>query len=328
MTASRASHTATPHRICIYLCRHHSLASVFVALDIFRMANQLDGVRRFEILRASHDGKPVRHADARLDVDGGLELLQTCDAVVIPSLWAQGPQAVAENPGLADALAALPGRVLVAALCSGAYLLAASGRLNGRVATTHWFLAGHFQSQFPQVALQPGENLTHDGNLVCSGGSLAGIDACLYVSQLLIGRERTRELARLLVTDLQRGPQTLFAPAGWGQGPHGHGDREVAAVQAHVAAHLDQPLRLEQLAARVHLTVRTLQRRFLAATGTTLGQYQQAQRIERAKDLLEGSAAPLQEVAARVGYQDRAAFARVFKKVTGVAPAAWRQRHR
>lgn len=325
MPASRA---AAPHRICIFLCRHHSLASVFVALDIFRMANQLDGTRRFDILRASHDGKPVRHADGRLDVDGGLELLAQCDAVVIPSLWAQGPEAVAENPRLADALAALPRRVLVAALCSGAYLLAASGRLDGKVATTHWFVAGHFQSRFPQVALQPGENLTHDGNLVCSGGSLAGIDACLYVAQLLIGRERTRDLARMLVTDLQRGPQTLFAPAGWAQGPRGHGDREVAAVQRHIAAHLDQALRLEQLAAVVHLTGRTLQRRFLAATGMTLVQYQQAERIERAKDLLEGSADAVPEIAARVGYQDRAAFARVFKKVTGVAPVAWRQRHR
>jgi transcriptional regulator GlxA family with amidase domain len=169
------------------------------------------------------------------------------------------------------------------------------------------------------------ENLTHDGNLVCSGGSLAAVDACLYVVQLLAGRDMAREVARMMVTDVHRGPQTLYMPPhGWRQ----HADAEVRELEAFIVAHHADSFTLDDLAARIHVSVRTLQRRFLTATGMTPIQYQQAVRIERGKDLLESDQLPVQEIAAQVGYQDRVAFGRLFKKVTGMTPAAYRQRQR
>lgn len=311
------------HRIGVYLCRHHSLASVGLVLDTFRMANQVPGQHRFALSRISQNGQPVPHQDGALAVDGGLALLSGVDVVVIPSLWAHGDAAVADNPALIDALRALPPQVMVATMCTGAYLLAATGRLNERQATTHWMLADGFHERFPDVHLKASENLTHDGNMICSGGSLAAVDACLYVVQLLAGRDMAREVARMLVTDVQRGQQALYAPPhGWRQ----HADGEVRKLESFIAEHHAQPLTLDELARQIHVSVRTLQRRFLAATGMTPIQYQQAVRIERGKDLLESDKLAVQDIAAQVGYQDRVAFGRLFKKVTGMTPAAYRQR--
>lgn len=313
------------HQVGVFICRHHSLASIGLVFDSFRMANQLPGQHRFALSRISQDGQPVQHRDGALAVDGGLDVLPRMDLIVIPSLWAHGDAAVAESPDLIEALKALPPRVLVATMCTGAYLLAASGRLNRRQATTHWMLADGFHERFPEVQLQAADNLTHDGNVVCSGGSLAAVDACLYVVQLLAGRETARGLARMLVTDMQRGPQTQYMPPqGWRQ----HDDADVRKLESYIADHHAEAFTLDDLARRIHVSVRTLQRRFLAATGLTPIQYQQAVRVDRSKDLLESDHLPVQEIAARVGYEDRVAFGRLFKKATGMTPAAYRQRHR
>lgn len=316
------------HRIGVLICRQHSLGSYGLVLDAFRMANQLGAGQagaghQFDLVRISQDGQPVPHPDGLMTVDAGLQCLADMDAVLIPSLWLNGPQAVAEQTQLITALAQLSPDVLVATLCTGAYLLAASGRLDGKRATTHWMLANGFQSRYPQVLVHPDDNLTHDGEVVCSGGSLAAVDVCLYVVQLLGGRDMARNLARLLVTDVSRGPQTLYTPP---QGWRRHADQDVSLVEAYIAKHHDQPLLLEELAEQMHSSVRTLQRRFLAATGMTPIQYQQAVRIERSKDLLESCNDPVAQVAEQVGYQDRVAFGRIFKKVTGLTPAAYRQR--
>ncbi|RZL09607.1 MAG: helix-turn-helix domain-containing protein [Rubrivivax sp.] len=314
------------HRIGVILCRHHSIASLGLVMDTFRMANQVPGSdHRFSLSRISEDGQAVEHPDGVLTVDGGPPLLRGMDVVVIPSLWTQGAEAVADSPALVKALRTLPPRVLVAALCSGAYLLAASGRLNKRRATTHWLLADGLQSRHPLVQLEADRNLTHDGPLICSGGSLAAVDACLYTVQLLAGRETAKAVASLLVADMDRGPQSLYAPpSGWRR----HGDREVRQLEAFIGEHHHQALTLEQLAGQVHMSVRTLQRRFVAATGLTPIQYQQSVRIERGKALLEADHRSVEDIASQVGYQDRVAFGRLFKKVTGMTPAAYRQRQR
>lgn len=310
------------HRVGVLICRQHSLASYGLVLDAFRMANQLGVAHRFHLVRISQDGQPVAHPDGDLRVDAGLEALLGVDVVLHPSLWLNGPEAVTEQSETIAALARLDERILVATLCTGAYLLAASGRLDGKAATTHWMLANGFQARYPQVRVQASHNLTHEAEVVCSGGSLAAVDVCLYVVQLLAGRDVARNLARLLVTDLSHGPQTWYTPP---QGWRRHNDDGIHQVEAFIAEHHAQPLSLEQLAQRLHTSVRTLQRRFLAATGMTPIQYQQAVRIDRSKDLLESSRLPIEAVAECVGYQDRVAFGRVFKKVTGLSPAAYRQ---
>lgn len=312
------------HRVAVVLCRHHSLGSLGLVMDTFRMGNQVPGAHRFELLRLSADGRPVPHPDGLLSVDGDVSRMAEAEAVLVPSLWTQGEPAVAENAVLIQALRDLPPRVLLASLCTGAYLLAASGRLDQRPATLHWMLAEDFQQRFPQVRVQAHENLTDDGGLICSGGSMAAMDGCLQVMRRLAGRDTARRVAQMMVVDEHRGSQAHYMPPyGWRR----HGDPEVRRVEACLVARHAEPLTLDELAALAHMSVRTLQRRFLAATGMTPIQYQQAVRIERAQELLQAGELSVSQVAERVGYQDRVAFGRLFKKAAGMTPAAWRQRH-
>ena len=302
----------------------HSLASVALVLDAFRMANQLPGRHRFELHRVSEDGRPVAHLDGQLTVDAGPGCLSGMHLVVVPSLWTQGEEAVAQHPRLVRALRDLPAQVLVAALCTGAYLVAASGRLDGKQATTHWLLAKGLARRYPAVQVNATRNLTHDGGVICTGGSMAALDGCLHAVQQLAGRQVARDLARMLVTDLQRGPQTRFMPP---LGGRVHSDREVQWLQQRMAEQASASWSLQSLAESVHLTVRTLQRRFLAATGVTPMAYLQTVRMERSQDLLASERLSVAEVAEQVGYQDRVAFGRLFKKTTGITPAAYRQQH-
>lgn len=314
------------HRVAVVICPQHSLGSVGLVLDVFRMANQMPGVHRFELIRVSEDGASVTHPDGLLVVDGGPERLQEAELAVIPSLWTQGPAAAASHPMVIAALRDLPASVRVATLCSGVFLLAATGRLDGQVATTHWMLADDLQARHPDVRVQASLNLAQsdaDG-WMCSGGSLAGVDACLRAVQALADRETARSLARMLVTELDRGPQTLYMPPpGWRR----HADDDIRHLQDRIEADCATPLSLTELAATIHVSVRTLQRRFLAATGATPIQYQQALRLARAQALLEGGRLSVADVAEAVGYSDRVAFGRLFKRMTGLTPAAWRQRH-
>lgn len=312
--------------MAVVICPQHSLGSVGLVLDVFRMGNQMPGAHRFELLRISEDGRPVPHPDGLLNVDGGPERLKEAALVVIPSLWTQGPAAVASHPRLIAALRELSAQVRVATLCSGVFLLAATGRLDGHTATTHWMLADELQAMHPGVQVDASLNLVQsegDGWL-CSGGSLAGVDACLRAVQALTDRETARQLARMLVTELDRGPQTLYMPPpGWRR----HADADIRRLQDRIEADFAAPLSLADLAALIHVSVRTLQRRFLAATGVTPLQYQQALRLARAQVLLEAERLPVADVAEAVGYGDRVAFGRLFKRQTGLTPAAWRQRH-
>ncbi len=312
------------HRVGVLACAQVSLGSYGLALDVFRMANQLPSAHRFDLLRISPDGGPVQHDDGSLNVDAGLDACAGLALLVIPSLWTGGPQAVARHPEVAQALAALPESVGVVTMCTGAYFMAAAGRLDGMRVTTHWALANELQRDFPQLVVDPTPNLIVQGAVLCSGGSLAGLDACLLGVQRLSDVATARDLARMLVVDPHRGPQTAFMPA---QGWRRHNDGEVRALQQWMAAHLSQPLTLEGLAAQVHMSVRTLQRRFLAATGLTPMQHLQGLRIDQARALLASERLPVPEVAALVGYQDRVAFGRLFKKMTGMSPAAYRQQH-
>lgn len=313
------------HRVGVLVCAQASLASLGLLMDVFRMANLMPGAHRFELTRVSDDGAPVRHPDGELKVDGGIALLSGMDLVVVPSMWTQGAAAVDNNEQLVAALRDLPERVLVVAMCTGAYMLAATGRLAGKRATTHWLLADGLQASYPDVRVDADENLVRQGSLICSGGSLAGVDACLHAVQLLTDRATARGLAALLVTDLSRGPQSRFVPT---LGMRRHADKEMRRLQDLLESGYQQEWGLQDMAAQVHVSVRTLQRRFLAATGMTPVQYLQAARIERSKDLLESERLAVPEVAARVGYQDRVAFGRLFKKMVGMTPAAYRQKHR
>jgi transcriptional regulator GlxA family with amidase domain len=213
----------------------------------------------------------------------------------------------------------------VVSLCSGAFVLAAAGLLDGRTATTHWMYAELLARSYPRVRVEPSVLYTDDGDVLTSAGTSAGLDLCLHLVRKDLGSEIANLLARRLVIPAHRpGGQAQFV-----EGPlPAHEDEALAPLLLWAQEHLDQQLTLSDLAARCHVTPRTLIRRFQAATGVAPHRWLLTQRVQRARWLLESTDEPVDAVAARCGLGTDANLRHHFTRLVGVAPIAYRRTFR
>lgn len=313
--------------IALYVCPHTVLSSLCIAIDAFQAANQFAGERQFRLLRISATGREVRTAFGTVAVDGGLDRAREADIFIIAAIGRDVDAAIADNGLLAEWLRmqhdAAAAQQFVS-LCSGAFLLGAAGLLDGRRVTTHWALERAFRGRFPRAQLAIDELLTQDGNILCSGGAYAGLDLCLYLVGRHGGEWLARQVANALVFELGRGNQSQFAPL---VPSAAHHDALIAKLQLWLDAHFADAVSVEVMAERAHCSPRTLLRRFKLATGMTPNEYLQRTRITAAQGRLIKGSMSIEAVAAAVGYQDRAAFAKLFKRLTGATPAAFRRQH-
>ncbi|MGQ7959193.1 GlxA family transcriptional regulator [Pseudomonas sp. SP16.1] len=308
-------------RIALYVCPQTVCSSLSMAQDAFGLANRLSPTPRFRLQRFSLDGAPVQLDFARIAVDGGLQLAERADLLILPATGSAVEQTLAANAALLPWLAQ-PRRQQLASLCSSAFLLAAASLLDGRRATTHWALAEAFTRRFPRVKLQAEQLLTEDGRLFCSGGAQAGLDLCLHLIALHGGDWLAQQVASALVVERQRGLQSRFAPLL----PDGCADAALAPLLRWLREHHAEPIDLSRLAQLAHCSPRTLLRRFKAATGLTPNDYLQRLRIANAQQALSRSSDSLERIAASVGYADRATFAKLFKQLCSETPGAFRKR--
>ncbi|HSC84876.1 MAG TPA: helix-turn-helix domain-containing protein [Pseudomonas sp.] len=310
-------------RVALYVCPQTVCSSLSMADDAFRLANQLAGERLFDVLRVSQDGRSVELGFAQVRVDGDLRLAETADLLLIPAAGSAVQRMLDGNAKLLAWLGQRPAEQQLASLCSGAFLLAAAGALDGRRATTHWALAGDFRQRFPQARLQVEQLFTEDGNRFCSGGAQAGLDLCLHLVAWHAGEWLAQRLASTLVVDRERGQQTRFAPL---LPEVNHEDGVISPLLRWLHSHHHEVIDLERLATQAHCSTRTLLRRFKASTGLTPNDYLQRLRISAAQTALRNPARSLEQVAAQVGYADRATFAKLFKQLCGETPGAFRKR--
>jgi AraC family transcriptional activator FtrA len=210
----------------------------------------------------------------------------------------------------------------LASICSGAFVLAATGLLNGRRATTHWRYAQELAARYPEIEVDPGVLYVDAGNILTSAGSAAGIDACLYLVARDFGWGVANVIARRLVATPHRaGGQAQFIRTPLSE----PSESPVAAVMEWARQNLSRPLRIGDLARRAAMSERTFLRRFGDAAGTTPKAWLQHERIGRAQDLLESTNRPLERVAESCGYQSPETFRAVFRARVGVSPAAYRR---
>ncbi len=248
---------------------------------------------------------------------------QRCEVLILPpSLGAGGPPA--PDKARATALARVHGQgTVIASACVGAFVLAESGLLDGRPATTHWALAGEFAARFPKVRLRPERLLVDDGDILTAGGVMAWTDLGLRLIGRLRGPARMHALARHLLLDTGRREQRFymrFVPR------LDHGDAAILSVQHWLAQHPGDPVAVADMAARAGLGGRTFLRRFTAATGLTPLNYLQNLRIARAQEALEATRAPVSRIACEAGYSDLPAFSRLFRARVGLSPGQYRRR--
>jgi transcriptional regulator GlxA family with amidase domain len=256
-----------------------------------------------------------------LDTPYRLDDVAEAGTIVVP-MWAPNDEPSEE---LLDAVRAAHSRgARILSFCSGAFLLARAGLLDGRRATTHWMYAGQLSERFPGVEVEPDVLYVVDGNVMTSAGTAAAIDLCLHVVRSDHGADVANAVARRMVVPPHRdGGQAQFIQAPVPTIAEVEDPFRVTLDWA--LEHLDEPLTVEVLARRAAMSPRTFARRFVAVTGTTPLQWLLRQRVLHAQRLLETTDQPIEWVAARCGFGTAAGMRIHFQRFVGTSPMAYRR---
>jgi transcriptional regulator GlxA family with amidase domain len=253
---------------------------------------------------------------------GGTDIAIVPSLLVASAVWHRG-----RNPGLVDWLRLVheEGAMLCSA-CSGVLLIAETGLLDGRDATMHPAYAETFRSNFPDVRLRLEETLVATGDreeLVSAGASASWHDLVLYLVARHVGPTAAQAVAKFLLLQWHTDGQAPYVPF---DPPLAHGDAVVAAAQAWLETGYAVAAPVTELVERSGLPERTFKRRFARATGYSPIAYVQHVRVEQAKLRLERTSEPVDEISYAVGYEDPASFRRLFKRIAGVTPGAYRRK--
>ena len=315
------------------LLLHDTFSSTAIGpMEVFRHAgslwNYLTGLQpspTFRVTTVSSDGRAVRcDGGIRIHPEFGIGDIRRTNLIFIPTTGLN-----------IDNLDELYAPVLpwlrrwhkrgaaIAAVCSGVGLLAATGMLDGKRATTHWGLAETFRNKYPKVKWMPELMVTEDRGFYCGGGVHAALDLSLYLVEKFCGHEVAVQTSKALLIDTPRAWQSGFAIVPL---KTDHADETISRAQEWLHQNFHRDFPLESVAAQVAMSVRNFVRRFKQATGDSPLIYLQKLRIAAAKRLLESDYRSVQEISDAVGYQDVAFFRELFERHTGVAPSAYRKR--
>lgn len=299
-------------------------AMVYGMTDLIAIAGQFS---------ADHGGHPLRVSHWEMQEDGGfVRIFDTHEEWgdrMMPDIWL----VPGRLSGIVEAGEAAPyarwlldrharGATL-ASNCGGVFLLAATGLLNGRPATTHWWFAEHFRARFPGVKLDCDRIVIDDGDIVTAGGLTAWTDLGLRLIGRLLGPTVMLDTAKFLLIDTAGREQKHFARF---MPRLTHGDEPILKVQHWLQAREAKAVSVGDMAARIGMEERTFQRRFKAATGMTPIEYAQHLRIAKAREHLEFTRRTIDQIAWSVGYEDAAAFRKLFHRLVGLSPGDYRQR--
>jgi AraC family transcriptional activator FtrA len=294
------------------------------AAEVFGLARPEMGPGWYRFATAAIEAGPLRAAGGlRVGADAGLDLLEQAGTVIIPG-W-RGVEAPVPE-ALCEALRAAHRQgARVVSLCSGVVVLAAAGLLAGRRATTHWRYFPAFAARFPGLTLVPDVLYVDEGSVLTAAGSAAGLDLCLHLVRRDFGPEAANSVARRLVIPPHRdGGQAQYVerpvPALRAAGAR------LAAAMDRVRGALAEEWPIGRLAAEAALSPRALHRHMRAATGLSPGEWVIGARLDRARELLEDTRLPVEEVASAVGFGAAATLRLHFRARLGTTPAAYRAR--
>jgi transcriptional regulator GlxA family with amidase domain len=297
-------------------------AMVHGMTDLLAIAGHFSASHGGPVVRVSHwqpdeTGCFIRSFDTHADHDSQPEIL------IAPGRLTGPPDAIEAAPYARWMLDRHAQGATLGSTCGGAFLLAATGLLAGRPATTHWLFADDFRQRFPDVLLDADRMVIEDGDIITAGGLMAWTDLGMRLVDRLLGPSVMIETARFLLVDPAGREQrhySSFAPR------LTHGDEPVLKVQHWLQGKGGRAVSVAQMADMAGLEERTFLRRFKHATGLRPIEYAQHLRVGKARELLEFTRRPVDQVAWAVGYEDPAAFRRVFHRIMGLSPGDYRQR--
>lgn len=294
-----------------------------LACEAFGLDRRDDGVPLFDFRVVTPDpGVVPANMGFSLNVDADLAFADEADLVVVAPIpresWAHVDERVI---GVIQRAVARGAWVLT--VCSGSFVVAAAGVLDGRRATTHWRYAETMAAMYPEIEVDPDVLYVHDGHIITSAGTAAGIDACLYLLRLELGAEMTNTIARRMVVPPQRdGGQAQFIARPLPEST----SLSLAPVTDWMLQNLRLDLSVDQLAARAHMSPRTFARRFKADHGTTPAAWLARQRLIQAQRLLEQTDLGLDAIAYECGFGSAAVLRQNFARTLGLSPSAYRAR--
>ncbi|MFP5020105.1 GlxA family transcriptional regulator [Pseudonocardia phyllosphaerae] len=311
-----------PHRVVV-LARDGVLPmELGLVHQLFPMAHAADGTPLYDVVTCAVAPGSVRTTgDFTITVEHGLEAFATAGTVVVPAAkedYGPGGPVPAE---LREAFTRLDPATRIASICTGAFVLAELGLLDGRRATTHWNSADRFRRRFPAVTLDPNVLFVDEGRVLTSAGEAAGIDLCLHLIRTDHGAAVANEVAAEAVVPAYReGGQAQFVRRAI---PEPSGSSTTRA-RAWALTHLDRPVSLAELAAQEAMSVRTFTRRFRDEVGVSPGRWITLQRVERARDLLERTDLGVDDVAREAGFATAASLRRHLRDRLATSPTGYR----
>ncbi|WP_432587076.1 helix-turn-helix domain-containing protein [Streptomyces sp. HD1123-B1] len=325
---SRPDTTERRHRVVVLALHGVIPFELGIPYRIFGKARSPEGLPLYDVLTCTPEPGAVQtDADFPITVERGPEALAGAETIVVPASLELGP--VMEEgrlpAPLAEALThARPG-VRWVSICTGSYVLAAAGLLDGRPATTHWHNTDHFQRLFPAVAVDPDVLFVDDGDVLTSAGVASGVDLCLHIVRRDHGTAVANDVARRsLVPPHRDGGQAQYIRRPLPEPQQA----TTTAARAWALGRLDRALTLRELAAQEAMSVRTFTRRFREETGVSPGQWLVAQRVERARQLLEDTDLSVDRIARDAGFGTPASLRQHLQTVLGVSPTVYRRTFR
>ncbi len=301
---------------------------LFNAIEVFEKANefleQTTGQSYFDI-RLTGTNLQQRLANGLFSLQvAPLDTIGKAGIIILPSFAEQDDYAIGKNREALDwVISQFSAGAEVASLCTGTFLLAATGLLNGKPCATHWKAAAYFRRLFPELELHTNKILTDQQGVYTAGGALSSLNLALYIVEKYCGREAALYCARVLQIDIERDSQSPFIMF---EGLKDHKDNVIRHIQEFIEQHIGDRLTVDQLAVHCSMDRINFTRRFKKATQLSPADYVQRVKVEGAKRLFESTDQQINEVMYKVGYIDVKAFRQLFKKIVGMTPGDYRNK--
>jgi transcriptional regulator GlxA family with amidase domain len=308
----------------------NNLSSIVGAYKIFTRANEYwkkAGKRELFKIELAGISKNVEFYNGLFTVKPhtNISTITKTHLIIIPSLNYNYQKTVKENKLLIDWMEKqYKHGAEIASICTGAFLLASSGLLDGKSCSTHWAVADNFRTMFPKVNLQTDKLITDENGIYTNGGAYSFLNLIIYLIEKYYDRQTAIFCSKVFQIEMDRQSQSAFTIF---TGQKLHGDEMVKKAQAYIESKVDEKISVEHLSSRFAVGRRNFDRRFIKATGNTPVEYSQRVKIESAKKAFETTRKTINEVMYEVGYSDVKAFREVFRKITGMSPLEYRGKY-
>ncbi|MFZ6011880.1 MAG: GlxA family transcriptional regulator [Bacteroidota bacterium] len=308
----------------------NNLSSIIGAYKVFKKANeyqqQLAKKEVFKIELAGLSRTVTFHDDLfTVKPHTNIAAIKKTDLIIIPAIGKSFSETLIANSALVQWVRHQYTKgAEVASICTGVFVLASTGRLKGRNASTHWYAEEVFKKMFPDVKLQSGKLITDEKGIYTNGGAFSFLNLLIYLIEKYYDRRTAIFCSKIFQIDIDRNSQAAYAMFSTEKD---HQDELVKNAQDLIERNRDPHLSFYEIANHLAISRRNFDRRFLNATGFTPAEYRQRVKVEMAKKAFESSRKQVQEVMYDVGYSDIKAFREVFRNITGLTPLEYRNKY-